>query len=397
MPGLKGNALTVAVLASAIAACGAGLPVRAQSAAANSLPAESMGVATLPPAGPHRVFVLGGFTSPGGATVLEADDAHLKVVGLVQIARGGLMALSADAGRVYVLETFYSHGNRGVREDVLSVYDGRTLNLLKEIAVPGRLLSVPQPHLFEVSPDSHLAFIYDLLPVPRVHVIDLDASQVLMSVELPGCGLAIPYASRKFASVCGDGTVSTIDMTQAGAPRTAVSKRFFDANRDPVFESSSVDPETGTAWFLTFSGEVLPVSLAEKVPVVEAGWSINVAAGLPRAGTGEQELAWRPGGRGQLMVLHRASKRLYVLMHTGDYWTHKQPGTEVWVLDAERHTLVRRISLKAPARGIAVSQDSNPLLYVLGDDEDFAVLDATSGEELRSRKLSSFLAWTPAG
>jgi len=396
-PGAKCNALRAAVVAVAVAMVGWTVPAWAQNATAGSVTAESVGVATLPPAGPHRVFVLGGFSSAGGATVVEADDPHIKVVGLVPVARGGLMALSSDAGRIYVVETFYSHGNRGTREDVLSVYDGMSLNLLREITVPGRLLTVPQPHLFEISPDAHLAYIYDLFPSSRVHVIDLDASRVLASVDLPGCSLAIPYSSTKFATICGDGTVSAIDIAQAGDPRTAVSKPFFDANHDPVFESSCLDSRTNTAWFLTYSGQIVPVSLGDKAPLVGAGWSINVAAGLPRAGTGEQELAWRPGGRGQVMVLNRASKRLYVLMHTGDYWTHKQPGTEIWVLDPEDHRLERRISLKAPARGIAVSQDTSPLLYALGDDDEFAVLDATSGEQLRSRKLSSSLAWTPQG
>ena len=82
-------------------------------------------------------------------------------------------------------------------------------------------------------------------------------------------------------------------------------------------------------------------------------------------------------------------------MHTGNYWTHKAHGTEVWVLDTARQTLVRRIKLETPAKSIAVSQDASPLLYAMGEGDDFAVIDATTGETLRKRRLSGVLALTP--
>jgi len=95
------------------------------------------------------------------------------------------------------------------------------------------------------------------------------------------------------------------------------------------------------------------------------------------------------------MALHRASKRLYVLMHAGNYWTHKKTGTEVWVMDGARQTLIRRISLEAPARSIAVSQDDHPLLNIMEEEGDFAVIDALTGEKLRKRKLAGILTWVP--
>jgi methylamine dehydrogenase heavy chain len=356
---------------------------------------ETIDVATLKPAGPHRVYVLGGFTAPV-ANILEADDEHLRSIGAVQMGYDGLMAVSKDASRIFVVETFYAHGNRGAREDVLSVYDGSTLALLKEVTIPGRLLTVPQPHMFEVSPGAHQAYVYDLLPASRIHIIDLDAGKLATSVDVPGCALALAYQENKFATICGDGTVGTVALAD-GQWRTTFTKPFFDANADPVFESGCVDADTGNAWFLSYSGQIFPVSLGASVPTAGTGWSINVAAGLPRAGTRADELAWRPGGVGQVMALHQAGKRLYVLMHTGDYWTHKQSGSEVWVLDPVHRSLERRIPLKLAAHGIAVSQDAHPLLYLLGQDEEFAVVDATTGEQLRKRKLSASLAWSPAG
>lgn len=356
------------------------------------LPAETSDVATLPPAGPHRLFVMGGLAS-AGANVVEADTDELKVVGLIPIGRGGVMNMSRDASRIFVAETFYSRGNRGTREDVLTVYDGQTLNLLNELVLPGRLLVVMRPNLLEVSEDGQLLYVYDMVPASSVHVVDLRQNKVVTSVDLPGCALALPYGPRSFASICGDGTIGVAQVAQSGPSKVTFTKPFFDANLDPLFEGSVVDRTSGDAWFLSYSGKIYPAKLGATA-VVGKPWSVSAAAGFPVAGTGVQDLAWRPGGSGQMLALHRAAKRLYVLMHTGNHWTHKAPGTEVWVLDATNQTLIRRINLEAPANGIAVSQDANPLLYALGEGE-LAVLDATTGAKLRKRKLSGNLAFVP--
>src|SRR5947207_169195 len=51
---------------------------------------------------------------------------------------------------VYVAETFYSRGTRGVRTDVVTIYDTRTLTPTGEIVLSGghRYLSAPQPNAF---------------------------------------------------------------------------------------------------------------------------------------------------------------------------------------------------------------------------------------------------------
>jgi len=355
------------------------------------LPAETSDVATLPPTGPHRVLVMAGYSAQG-ANFVDADSESLRVLGKVPVNAGGMVVWSGDGSRVYALETFYSHGNRGTREDVLAVYDGQTLNLLKEIIVPGRLLVDPKLATLDTSEDGRLAYVYDMSA--GVHVVDLAQGRVVTSVSLPGCALTYPFGPRGFATVCGDGTIGTVLVPDSGSAKAVFSRPFFDANNDPVFESSVNDKSTGEAWFLSFSGRIFPVKLAAK-PLIGNPWSISIAAGFPPVGTGVQELAWRPGAAGRVLALHRATKRLYVLMHTGNFWTHRAPGTEVWVLDAIQRQLVRRISLEMPAASIAVSQDANPLLYTMGAGGEFSVLDATTGAKLRQRKLPGLLAWVP--
>lgn len=379
------------VIAAALALAMAA-PIRAQ-APTPPLPAETSDVAVMPPANAHRVFVLGGLGA-AGANVVDADSDDLKVLGLVPINRGGIMTISRDASRILVAETFYSRANRGTREDVLAVYDGQTLNLLNEIVLPGRLLIVARPNLLEIGDDGRLAYVYDMVPASTVHVVDLEQAKVLTSVDLPGCSLALPYAARSFASICGDGTIGAATVPATGAASVAFTKPFFDANLDPLFESSAVDKTTGDAWFMSYSGKIFPAKLGATA-VLGKAWSVTAAAGFPVAGTGVQDLAWRPGGAGQVLALHRATKRLYVLMHTGNHWTHKAPGAEVWVLDAANQVLIKRITLEAPAQGIAVSQGINPLLYAIGEEDEFAVLDATTGAKLRKRHLSGNLAWVP--
>ncbi len=168
---------------------------------------------------------------------------------------------------------------------------------------------------------------------------------------------------------------------------------------DPIFENSFVDRVTGKAIFLSYTGLVYEAKLGSD-SVVEKPWSIQKAAGFPVAGTGVQELAWRPGG-GQLAAYHKASGKLFVLMHTGNYWTHRQGGSEIWVLDTKSHSLLSRFQLQpVPTSGLAdervpfyedigVSQDAKPVLYLLNSDGNDVVLDAATGEQLRKIEFAA--------
>ena len=73
-------------------------------------------------------------------------------------------------------------------------------------------------------------------------------------------------------------------------------------------------------------------------------------------------------------------------MHTGEYWTHKESGTEVWELDVAAKKVVRRIPLETPASAIAVTQEASPKLVLSteggeGDRSALLILDAKTGEQ----------------
>ena len=70
----------------------------------------------------------------------------------------------------------------------------------------------------------------------------------------------------------------------------------------------------------------------------------------------------------QLYAGRAASEKgdqLYVLMHQGGEWTHKQAGREVWVFDTGRKTRIGRIPLKTEGYSIRVSRGPNPILESL--------------------------------
>lgn len=276
-------------------------------------------------------------------------------------------------------ETIWSEDDHGVREDMLAEYDAHTMSQTREIKLPPRALAVFKAQDLAVCADGAQAYVFNLRPSASVTVVDLRRDAVSADIDTPGCALVFPWPGG-FSSLCGDGSLLSVALPGAAhagaAPASSRGPHFFNAVNDPVFEWSLGDARSGQALFLTYSGKVFPVALGA-TPRIGAPWSLQQAAGQPEAGTGVQVMAWHP-----------ASHRLFVLMHPGAYWTQKEPGTEVWAFDTEAHRLLRRIMLKIPAKGVAVSQDAKPLLFTASGDGDLAVLSPETGEPLHDTKFS---------
>jgi methylamine dehydrogenase heavy chain len=354
--------------------------------------AEQMDVATLRPQYPHRLFTT--MIGPFGGTGIEIlDGDNLTVEGSVPQEEGAL-ALDPEGRAFYVCETIWTLGNRGTRQDMVTVYDSRTLNLTSEILLPGRLLG-GRTHNCDISASGKFLYVYNMQPASSIIVVDLAQRRVASVIELPGCSGAFPLRDEGFASLCGDGSIAMVDLTPDGrSKRLSHSARFFHPDDDPIFDQSLVDRDSGRAIFLSYTGLIYPVQIGEH-PTIEKPWSLQAAAGLPVAGTGVQELAWRPGGGG-LIAWNKAKNRLYVLMHMGTHWTQQDAGTEAWVVDATSHTLIKRLQMSEPMRGIAVSQDQAPLLYVTSEKGDLHTLDAETGQQKGTRTArGSSITWVP--
>ena len=372
---------------------GMALSVALMTAAAPLMPAgavdpEVSDVATLAPNGPHRFFTSG--FRDAAFNIFDADSG--KMEGSIPAGYVPNLAIAPDNSAFYVSETYWEHGARGKREDILTIYDAKTLNIVKEIDLPGRALAGKMQN-FDISADGSKVYTYIMHPASSVVWVDTKKQAVGGTVEIPGCALIFPWGASGFSSLCGDGSLATVVIPESGPAKVTHSKPFFDANKDPIYEASFVDRATGKALFLSYSGLIYPAKLGAE-PSIEKPWSIQEAAGYKPAGTGVQELAWRPGG-GQLAAWHKASGKLFVLMHMGNYWTHKQGGTEIWVLDVNTKKLVSRFPLQpVPTSGLGndrpplyanmgVSQDEKPLLYLLSGEGNDVVMNALTGEIIR--------------
>jgi methylamine dehydrogenase heavy chain len=348
-------------------------------------------VATLKPNGPHRFFT--GAFGKEYFGIFDADSG--KIEGSIPAGYVPNLAISPDNSSFLVSETYWTRGYRGKRQDLVSIWDAKTLNLIKEIPLPGRALIGGKLHNFQLSADGSKAYVYIMQPASSVVWLDLKKQAVDGTVEIPGCAQIFPWGGSDFASLCADGSLALVNLSSSGQAVVTHSKPFFDASSDPIYDNSFIDAKTGYALFLSYTGLVYPAKFGPDV-VIEKPWSIQQAAGFAPAGTGVQELAWRPGG-GQPAAYHKISGRLFVLMHMGNYWTHKQGGTEVWVLDTHTRKLVKRIPLQPiPTSGLAnehppfygvigVSQDSaKPLVYLVNEEGGGdVVMDAGTGEILR--------------
>jgi methylamine dehydrogenase heavy chain len=366
------------------------IAVHAESSASPPPPLapEVSDVATLSSPGPHRFMTL---HWEHGAVIYDGDSG--KIQGQVPMAHDSGMRASQNDSKFYVAETMWTRGNRGVRQDLLSIYDGKTLNLLKEIELPGRLIVDSKLQDLELNAAGTRAYVYNMSPASSVVWVDLTKQMIGGSVETPGCALIFPWGESGFSSLCSDGSMATVSISGETPPTITHTKPFFDAANDPIFDNSIADRATGRAVFLSYTGLIYSASLGV-TPTIEKPWSLQVAAGQKAPGTGIEELAWRPGGV-QPIAWHKDSDRLFILMHPGNYWSHRDGGTEIWVLNRSTHALITRFPVllkpestaadprSTTVRGIAVSQREHPQIYLMNSSGGVTIMDADTGAVLR--------------
>ncbi len=364
-------ALAAAVVSIATPA-GAQAP-RAAGAVPPPLPVETLTVQKLAPAGPKRIY-LSDVALPhivdGKLHVVDGDSMSYR--GLVATGYAGQSTLSVDRRRLYVATSYYTRLSRGERTDVLDVYDTGTLAHDHEIVIPPKhAQALNYRGLIAVSSDDRWVFVQNATPAVSVSVVDMRARKFVQEVDTPGCWTILPIRSRPnaFATLCGDGTMLTVTLSEDGATSTLErSAKLFDLERDPVFSHAEADGDR--LWYVSFRGVLHEVDLSGRVATASA-WPM-VGGALAKEG-------WRPGGY-QVSALHRASGRLFVGMHRkGGEGSHKNPADQVWTVDPK----ARRVLARGPASGaisIAVSQDAAPLLFVIdGLKNELVSLDPNAG------------------
>jgi methylamine dehydrogenase heavy chain len=273
-------------------------------------------------------------------------------------------------------ETYFARGTRGARTDVVTFYGARTLSPVGEVVIPPKRAStMPMLANTPLTDDLRFLLIYNFTPAQSVSVVDVPARKFVGEIEIPGCALIYPTGPRSFFSLCGDGTAMQVQLGDDGkAIKKNRTAKLVDPVNDPVTEKAVRD---GNGWiFVTFTGMAVRIEAAGGNLRGTEGWSLLDAA--------DRKASWRPGGL-QHLSLHAATRRLYSLMHVGGDYSHKDPGTEVWVYDAGAKRRTQRIVLKAPATSIVVTRDAKPLMFTsFMGASSVNVYDAMSGKFLRS-------------
>jgi methylamine dehydrogenase heavy chain len=326
-------------------------------AIAQAPPEEGTGVRQLPASSPHWALVyslaaLGSFT-PASVTIIDGDTR--KVLGMLDGGLASGFAMAPDGHEFYLADTFYSRGARGDRTDVVSIYDGKTLNSTGEIVIPPKRQLTAQDNVTTaVTPDGQILLVANMTPSTSATVIDIKNRKVLGEIEMTGCTEVIPTGNRQFVSLCGDGSMMTTDFDDTGkaTSQKRTAKPFFDPDKDPVYATPAV---IGTqAYFLSYNGKVYPVDLSTDPATPGESWSLLSPDQIKEK--------WKPGGIQQLAV-HRDKGLIYILMHQGGEWTHKDPSREVWAVDVKAHKRVKKFMLDRMADAIMITQDANPLMF----------------------------------
>ncbi len=365
-----------ALLMAGLLAAGS-IPSRAQERDTKGLPeeavldvAEEHTTAVLPEASPHWLYVLDPvFPHLVASKVYVIDGDSMKYLGMLNTGYVPNMALAPDRSEIYVAETYYSRGTRGERVDVVTFYDAKTLEPTGEVELPdGRFLVVPKKPNAVTTPDGRYLLSFNMEPATSVDIVDLEAKRYLGAVEVPGCSLIFPTGDRSFSMLCPDGSLLDVRFDESGAAEIRDNEPFFDSEADPVFEHAVVSTGSGRAFFLSYEGVVYEAALGEGAMRIEGQWSL-----LTEEDRAEK---WRPGGW-QLMAYHPSTNRLFVLMHEGDRWTHKEAGEEVWVFDVKAKKRVARVPLEHPAISVSITQDEQPLLFTLSEAASVSVFDGT--------------------
>jgi methylamine dehydrogenase heavy chain len=343
--------------------------------------AEVPSVANLDPVQPHWVFVNRG-NGQDGTRIFDGDSGKMR--GMVNMYGQDSFAFDPLGKNFYVAQTIWSKLDRGTRQDMLLVYDVRTLKLMSEIPIPGRMLIGNRTRNLVITSDGKKALIYNMQPSSSINVVDLEKRAFEKKIELPGCATMFTNTSGGFSALCSNGTLATVAM--GATPSIIRSARFFSATEDPIFDTSIIDPKTGKATLISYSGMITPVTLGA-TPQIGTPWSLQQAAFMRKGTYTPMDVNWMPGGR-QPIAVHHATGRIYVLMHMGEYWSEYEPAEEIWVLDGNSHKLIRRHALSGEIKdklvNIAVSQDSNPQLYASDGSGNTFVLDPQTMEKKRS-------------
>ncbi|OGT79220.1 MAG: hypothetical protein A3H91_09600 [Gammaproteobacteria bacterium RIFCSPLOWO2_02_FULL_61_13] len=328
--------------------------------------------------GAHWVWVLDANLSSmpdGRAWLFDADSG--RSMGSLNTGYSFVaFALPRAYHEIYSAETYYSRHTRGVRTDVVSVYDPNTLSPRAEIALPPKRAStIPRLNDSALTDDGRFMAVFNLTPATSLSIVDTRTRKFVGEIGIPGCSLAFPAGARTLFSLCFNGGALVTELNPDGSlsSQSRVEK-LFDAEGDFIADNGA---RFGNAWlFPSLYGNLYPLEFTGKTIKAGKVWSLVTKK--------ERRENWRISGY-QGSAVHVATGRLFVLMHQGAPDTYKDPGTEVWVYDIGSGKRLWRIALEHATVAIGVSQDADAVLVGLDMlSSHLDVYTAVDGRHLRS-------------
>jgi len=367
------------VLWAAFMACA--LVWGAQGEVPPELPVEHITVATMPPENGHLLFVVDGSVAHGvDGKVRVIDGDTFRILGQISGGFFGDFLPGADGKTLFNATTFFSRGDHGIHSEVLEYYDEKTLLPVSEVVLPTkRAQSNGISALMAESAGGAFLFVQNATPATSVTIVDIKARKVIADLPNAGCyGVyPSPTTAGRFSSLCGDGTVLTVDFSADGHEtarrRSAV---FFDPDADALFLPAA-QADAHKLIFMSFLGNVHVMDVSGEVATQEKPWS--VLSGVP------DSAGWRPGGE-QMITYSAGNGMLYVGMHpNGKEGSHKDGAKEVWKVDFARKTVVAR-GKSDGAICVAVSPGAKPLLFTENDDGSMGRYDGDTLQKLGETK-----------
>ena len=339
--------------------------------ASADLPADTIGQTLLPfPPQAHRAFVVDvEFESfvVGRVTVVDPDKK--RILGMVPTGFAAPSTLSHDQKTLYSADIFYSRGTRGTRTDVLTAWDSSTLSPAWELLIPTkRAESLTQRYGLKTSSDDRFVYVYNFTPSTSVTVVDTLAKAVTSEIAIPGCVLNYPVGNRRFASLCGDGSLQVVTLNDQGLETARSRTPFFDPNAEKLVERAVNVGDT--YYFTTTTGTVRPVDFAGDAPKILPSWSLT--------NDEEKKAGWAPGGW-QLMAVAPKLNRLYVLMHDAhEPMKWEDPSPLIWVFDLNTRKKVATLQAPVPVWSMQATGDDKPLLLGADVEGGLQIFDLTS-------------------
>lgn len=337
------------------------------------LPVEKEGQVTLPfPPEPHRAYIVDvEFQNMIATRVTVVDPENKRMLGMLSTAGMAPMVPSRDAKLLYTADTYWSRYVRGTRTDMLTAWDSSTLAPLWEVEIPAkRANSITERYAMNTSSDDRFVYIYNFTPATSVTVVDIQARKVASEVDISGCILNYPVGARRFASLCGNGSLQVVTLDDAGKEVSRHQTPMFDPNQVKMVERAVAKGET--YYFTTTEGVIHPVDLSGDKPKFLPTWSL--------VSDEEKKAGWAPGGW-QMMALAPKLDRLYVLMHPDHKpMNWEDPSNTIWVYDLK--TGQKTGTLEAPGLmwSMHATNDDAPLLLAGTVTGDLEVFDLKSGK-----------------